>query len=50
VQVAGTKVESAKVLEGDEEEKYWKNFADFKKNQRRNRQDSGRKPKRRRHN
>lgn len=50
VEVAGTKVESAKVLEGEEEEKYWKDFADFKKRQRRNRQDSGRKPKRRRHN
>jgi lupus La protein len=49
-QVAGAKVESAKVLEGEEEEKYWKDFAEFKKRQRRNRQDSGRKPKRRRHN
>jgi hypothetical protein len=48
--IGGSKVESAKVLEGDEEEKYRKDFAEFKKRQRRNRQDSGRKNKRRRQN
>jgi lupus La protein len=50
MQIGGSNVESAKVLGGDEEEKYWKGFAEFKKKQRRNRQDSGRKNKRRRHN
>ena len=35
IQIAGAKVASAKVLEGEEEEQYWKAFIEFKKKQRR---------------
>jgi hypothetical protein len=31
IKIDGSKVKSAKVLEGDEEAKYWQNYADFKK-------------------
>lgn len=37
LEVAGAKVEEAFVLEGDEEEKYWQDFIDFKNKQRQHR-------------
>ena len=37
VQIAGAKVESATILEGDEETKYWKDFIEFKNKQIRHR-------------
>ena len=33
LEVAGSKVESAAILEGEEETKYWTNFIDFKNKQ-----------------
>uniref|UniRef100_A0A6U3S849 HTH La-type RNA-binding domain-containing protein n=1 Tax=Ditylum brightwellii TaxID=49249 RepID=A0A6U3S849_9STRA len=37
LEIGGKKIESATVLEGEEEEKYWKNFIDFKNKQIRHR-------------
>ncbi|KAL7483990.1 hypothetical protein ACHAW6_009638 [Cyclotella cf. meneghiniana] len=39
VLIAGDKVESAKILEGEEEEEYWKKFIDFLNNRKRQREE-----------
>ncbi|KAL3782655.1 hypothetical protein HJC23_010164 [Cyclotella cryptica] len=39
VLIAGEKVESAKILEGEEEEEYWKKFVDFLNNRKRQREE-----------
>ncbi|KAL7574924.1 hypothetical protein ACA910_010751 [Epithemia clementina (nom. ined.)] len=41
IEIAGQKVQSAKLMEGDEEKKYWADFIDFKSKQKRQRQGSG---------
>ena len=44
VQINGQKVEKLKILEGDEESKYWADYIDFKSKQKRQRQESSRRP------
>lgn len=40
IQIAGAKVEKAYLLEGEQEEKYWKEFIDFKNHQKRRQAES----------
>ena len=48
LEIAGAKVEDARVLDGDEEKKYWENFIDFKNKQIRHKEEEKHSRKKRR--